>query len=49
LGAHVRLDYVFTPERYASRIADCRVVLDGADAKAASDHYPLFAQFADDG
>ena len=48
-GAHVRLDYVFTPERYASRIADCRVVSDGADAKAASDHYPLFARFVDDG
>ena len=40
---HVRLDYVFTPERYASRIAECSVLKDGPDAAAASDHYPLFA------
>jgi len=46
-GAHVRLDYVFTPERYASRIADCAVVLDADRAKEASDHYPLFAAFTD--
>ena len=42
-GAHVRLDYIFTPDRYAARIEDCRVVTDVAEARAASDHYPLFA------
>jgi exonuclease III len=42
-GAHVRLDYIFTPERYASRLAECAVVKDVADAGAASDHYPLLA------
>jgi exodeoxyribonuclease-3 len=42
-GAHVRLDYIFTPERYASRLSECAVVKDAPDAAAASDHYPLFA------
>jgi len=42
-GAHVRLDYIFTPERYASRLTECAVVKDAPDAAAASDHYPLFA------
>ena len=45
-GAHVRLDYIFTPERYASRIAECAVVREVAEAKAASDHFPLFAVIA---
>ena len=40
---HVRLDYIFTPERYADRIAECEVVTDVPEAAAASDHYPLFA------
>lgn len=42
-GAHVRLDYMFTPERYASRIAECGVVNDAHEADTASDHYPLLA------
>lgn len=42
-GPHVRLDYIFTPERYASRVTECVVVKDGPDAGTASDHYPLFA------
>ena len=46
-GAHVRLDYVFTPDRYAGRIAQCVVVREAPDAAAASDHYPLFAAVAD--
>jgi endonuclease/exonuclease/phosphatase family metal-dependent hydrolase len=39
---HVRLDYVFTPHRYASRLLACEV-LQGqvAAVRAASDHLPL--------
>ena len=44
---HVRLDYVFTPDRYASRITECSVAKDGPDAAAASDHYPLYASIGD--
>jgi exodeoxyribonuclease III len=46
-GAHVRLDYIFTPERYASRITECAVRRDVSEAPAASDHYPLFALIGD--
>ena len=46
-GAHVRLDYVFTPEQYAARIADCNVVRDVPEAAAASDHFPLLAVVGD--
>jgi endonuclease/exonuclease/phosphatase family metal-dependent hydrolase len=42
-GAHVRLDYIFTPERYASRIASCGVMT-LPEASAASDHYPLLVE-----
>jgi exodeoxyribonuclease-3 len=42
-GAHVRLDYIFTPDRYANQVTECRVMTDVAQAPAASDHYPLFA------
>ena len=42
-GAHVRLDYVFTPEQYASRISECTVADRAPNAAAASDHYPLLA------
>jgi exodeoxyribonuclease-3 len=44
-GAHVRLDYMFTPERYASRFTECSVV---THAGSASDHFPLLASVADD-
>ena len=46
-GAHVRLDYIFTPRRYADRVADCTVVKEVPDAAMASDHYPLFAAITD--
>jgi exodeoxyribonuclease-3 len=42
-GAHVRLDYVFTPERYAGRISECTVADKVPYASEASDHYPLVA------
>jgi endonuclease/exonuclease/phosphatase family metal-dependent hydrolase len=39
---HVRLDYVFTPARYAGRIGLCEVMRTPAEeVRAASDHLPL--------
>lgn len=43
---HVRLDYVFTPARYATRLEACEVVYDGGETKKASDHFPLLARIA---
>ena len=43
---HVRLDYIFTPERYIDRIAECDVVMTPPSAASASDHYPLFVRVA---
>ena len=43
---HVRFDYLFTPERYAGRIARCEVLLGTAQARAASDHFPLLVELA---
>lgn len=42
-GAHVRLDYVFTPAQYAKRVVECDVGLEYESAAAASDHYPLLS------
>ena len=39
---HVRLDYVFVPRAFADRVQSCDVVTH-ADARAASDHLPVFA------
>jgi exodeoxyribonuclease-3 len=39
---HVRLDYVFLPVAWASRLRACEV-LDGPASAAASDHLPLVA------
>jgi exodeoxyribonuclease III len=41
---HVRLDYFFVPVGAIGRARSCRVV-DDPQAKAASDHFPLFAEF----
>ena len=40
---HVRLDYVFTPAGFSSRIHSCEIVTHPA-APAASDHLPLLAE-----
>jgi len=37
---HIRLDYLFVPDAFASRIEDCRV-METAEGRAASDHFPL--------
>jgi endonuclease/exonuclease/phosphatase family metal-dependent hydrolase len=41
----VRLDYVFVPTAFKSRIRECEVFTHPA-AAAASDHLPLFAEIA---
>ena len=40
---HLRLDYVFVPERFVKRVRSCVVVTEAA-ASAASDHLPLLAE-----
>ena len=44
---HVRLDYVFTPAAYASRIRSCEVRRGSDVARRASDHFPLLVDLAD--
>lgn len=44
---HVRLDYVFTPAEYASRVRTCEVRKSPAMARTASDHYPLLVELSD--
>ena len=43
---HVRLDYVFTPAAYASRITACEVRREPDVARTASDHYPLLVELS---
>ena len=43
---HVRLDYLFTPERYIARVVRCEVLRDAPGVKDASDHFPLMVDFA---
>jgi exodeoxyribonuclease-3 len=45
---HVRLDYVFTPAAYASRIMACEVRTSPETTRAASDHFPLLVELASD-
>jgi len=40
---HIRLDYLFVPAAYVDRVEECRVV-QGAEAREASDHFPLMGQ-----
>jgi exodeoxyribonuclease III len=42
---HVRLDYFFIPDGAVDRAVCCNVV-DHPQVKAASDHFPLFAEFS---
>ena len=41
---HLRLDYVFLPERFASRLQSCEVIDRLAKVQAASDHFPLLSE-----
>lgn len=40
---HLRLDYVFVPERYLDRVRSCSVITEAGTAQA-SDHLPLFTE-----
>jgi endonuclease/exonuclease/phosphatase family metal-dependent hydrolase len=40
---HVRLDYLFTPAPFISRVKECRVAISD-EARGASDHYPLLVE-----
>jgi exodeoxyribonuclease-3 len=44
---HVRLDYLFTPERYGDRLLRCEVLKDAPRVTSASDHFPLLVEVAD--
>jgi len=41
---HLRLDYVFLPERFADRLLLCEVIDRHERAVTASDHFPLLAE-----
>jgi endonuclease/exonuclease/phosphatase family metal-dependent hydrolase len=41
---HVRLDYIFLPERDRERVRSCAVLLEAPRAAEASDHFPLLAE-----
>jgi exodeoxyribonuclease-3 len=43
---HVRLDYVFTPVAYASRVIGCEVRTTPETARNASDHFPMLVELA---
>lgn len=44
-GPHIRLDYVFLPQNFATALRACSVV-NAPEAGAASDHFPVLADFA---
>jgi endonuclease/exonuclease/phosphatase family metal-dependent hydrolase len=44
---HVRLDYVFTPAEFASRLTACEVRRTPDAARTASDHFPLLVEIAE--
>jgi len=41
---HLRLDYVFLPERFASRLQSCEVIDQLPKVQMASDHFPLLSE-----
>ena len=44
---HVRLDYVFTPAAYGSRVTACEVRRTPEVARTASDHFPLLVELSE--
>lgn len=41
---HVRLDYVFVPKGFTTRLQSCEVITEPAVVRQASDHFPILAQ-----
>jgi exodeoxyribonuclease-3 len=44
---HVRLDYVFTPASYATRVTSCEVRRTPDTTRKASDHFPLLVELSE--
>jgi exonuclease III len=42
----VRLDYVFTPAEYASRLTSSEIRREPEEVKRASDHFPLLVEIS---
>jgi len=40
---HIRLDYLFVPDAFVERVAQCEVRM-GSEAREASDHFPLMGE-----
>lgn len=40
---HLRLDYVFLPSGFATRLVECEVITEPAVSSRASDHFPILA------
>lgn len=43
---HVRLDYLFLPKQFVSRLERCEVMRDLTGVRDASDHFPLLSQLS---
>ncbi len=43
---HVRLDYLFTPDRNVARLVSCEVMREPDTIRTASDHFPLVTEIA---
>jgi exodeoxyribonuclease-3 len=41
---HLRLDYLFVPAAFASRLKYCEVISQPPEVAKASDHFPLLAR-----
>jgi exodeoxyribonuclease-3 len=41
---NIRLDYLFTPAAFQSRITGCEVIRNAPEAGTASDHFPLLSE-----
>lgn len=41
---HVRLDYLFIPKQFETRVTKCDVVTNVAGVREASDHFPLLSE-----
>jgi exodeoxyribonuclease-3 len=45
---HVRLDYLFVPKAFTSRLIRCQIMKDLPTVREASDHFPLFSELAEE-
>jgi exodeoxyribonuclease-3 len=45
---HVRLDYLFVPKTFASRLIRCEIMKNLPSVREASDHFPLLSEVAEE-